>query len=189
MKLTTTLPGIQAALLLALLAPTVHAQAASPLTFTLTPPAQAGAAGSTFHFSGVLSNTTSATVFLNGDSATFNAPGLTLDDSPFLSAPTSLAPAGQPGSIYMGGFFDILIDQSAMPGTFYGSFSILGGADGSANDVQASQPFSVTVGSSSPVPPPVPEASTTVSLGLLLMLGMGAMVISAKRKKQARLPL
>lgn len=185
MKLTATGPALAAALLLALLAPpAARAQTTSPLAFTLMPSDQTGAPGSTLHFTGTLSNTTGTAIFLNGDSNTLNAPGLTLDDSPFLSAPTSLAPVGQPGSTYTGGFFDILIAPSAMSGVFSGSFTILGGADGSANDAQASQTFSVTVGT----PSPVPEASTTVSLGLLL-LGLGGVAVSAKRKKQARLLL
>jgi len=70
-----------------------------------------------------------------------------------------------------------MIPQSALPGVFLGSFSILGGATNTANDVQASQPLSVTVGT----PSPVPEASTTASLGLLL--AVGGLVVAAKRKK------
>lgn len=175
MKLSAALP---AALLLALLAsPAARAQSVSPLAFTLMPPAQAGAPGTTLHFTGTLRNTTAAVVFLNGDSATLNAPALTLDDTPFLGAPVSLAPAGQAGSTYTGGFFDVMIPQSALPGVFSGSFSILGGATNTANDVQASQPLSVTVGT----PSPVPEASTTASLGLLL--AVGGLVVAAKRKK------
>jgi len=176
MKLSTS---IAAAAALACLAAAPAAQAQT-LNFTLNPAVQAGQQGSTFSFSGTLTNPTASTVFLNGDSLTFNGPanGLTLDDSPFLTnAPASLGASGGGSDTYTGGLFDVTASQSAAPGTYSGTFEVLGGADGNAQGVLASQDFSVTVQSS-----PVPEASSSLSLGLLLALGLGGVAVARRRK-------
>ena len=158
-------------------APAAHAQ----LLFTLTPAGLAGTPGSTLQYAGTLSNTsTTDTVFLNGDSPTLNAPGLTLDAGPFEgNAPLSLGPVGSGSDIYSGGFFDISIDPAAQPGTYVGTFAIQGGADGDAQDTVATHDFSVTV-----LPAAVPEASSVVSLGLLLMLGLGGVVVARRKTAQ-----
>lgn len=159
---------------LALLAVPARAQ----LTLTLTPASQAGPAPSTFHFTGTLSNPTASEVFLNSDSLTFNGPASTLDDSPFLNnAPLSLGPAGSGSDTYTGGFFDVTLNSSAAPGTYFGTFEVLGGPTASDQNIVASEDFSVTVTSA-----PVPEASSPVGLGLLLALGMGGMALGARRK-------
>ena len=159
-------------------APAAHAQ----LSFTLLPGSQSGIGGDVLHFTGTLSNpSTTDTINLNSDSATFTAPGLTLDDSPFFNnAPPTLTPKGSGGEAYSGGFFDIAIDPSAAPGTYSGIFNILGGPNAGDLNVIASQNFTVTVQSA-----PIPEASTTASFGLLLAFGLGGMVVAAKRKKSA----
>lgn len=145
------------------------APAQAQVTFSLTP-VLGGVNGDTLHFTGLLTNTGPDPVFLNNDSLTFNAPalGLTASDTPFFDGtPTGiLAPAMQTGSVYSGGFFDVSLN-GAMPGTYSGTFVILGGADADALDPVASQGFTVTV----PAVAPVPEASTAASLALLLALG------------------
>lgn len=104
-------------------APAAHAQ----LTLTLTPASQAGPAPSTFDFTGTLTNPTANEVFLNGDSPTFNGPG-TIDGNPFLNnAPLSLGPAGSGSDTYTGSFFDVTLNASAQPGTYFGTFAVLGG--------------------------------------------------------------
>ena len=171
-----------AVLPLALLAAPAQAQ----LTLNLTPAAQVGAIGDTLNFTGTLSNPTLDTVFLNSDSFSFSGPAP--DDSPFLNAPLSLDPVGttdmngNPTDSYTGGFFNVTLDSSVAPGTYLGTFSILGGADSNAADTVATEDFSVTV-----LPAAVPEASSLVSLGVLLALGLGGLVISAKRRKSAAL--
>jgi hypothetical protein len=184
LKLTTRYLLSAAALAALLAAPAARAQMPPPLNFTLTPPAQAGPAGSMFTFTGVLSNpSTTNTVFLNGDSPTFNGPG-TIDDRPFASVPLSLAPAGStdangnPTDSYTGPFFSITLDPTALPGTYFGTFTITGGANDMSQNPVATEDFSVTVPT-----PAVPEASTTVSFGLLLALGAGSAVVSARRRK------
>ena len=162
-------------------APAAQAQ----LTLTLTPASQAGAAGSMFTFTGTLANPTANTVFLYGDSPTFNGPG-TIDGNPFLNnGPLSLAPKGSttgsgPTDSYTGSFFTVTLSPLATPGTYLGTFEVLGGPTANDQNIVATEDFSVTV-----APPAVPEASTTVSLGLLLLLGLGGTVVAAKRKKSA----
>jgi hypothetical protein len=179
--LVSALPAFAVLLATLAAAPAAHAQ----LTLTLTPASQAGPAGSTFHFTGTLTNPTASEVFLNGDTPTFNGPG-SIDDSPFLNnAPGSLMPMGStdpntgaPTDSFTGSLFDVTLDPSAAPGTYFGTFEVQGGPTVNDQGVVASEDFSVTV-----EPPAVPEASTTVSLGLLLALGLGGVVVSARRRK------
>lgn len=190
MKLRTTmtikafasaLPAFAILLAALFAAPAAQAQ----LTLTLTPAGQAGSAPSTFHFTGTLSNPTASEVFLNGDSPTFNGPG-SIDGSPFLNnAPTSLMPtgstggSGNPTDSFTGSFFDVTLDSSAAPGTYFGTFEVLGGPTANDQNIVATEDFSVTV-----TPSPVPEAPSVVSFGLLLLLGLGGTVV-AKCKKSA----
>ena len=151
-------------------APAAQAQ----VVFQLTPPAQIGSPGDTLHFTGILTNLGASTVYLFGDSATLTGPGLTLDDTPFFNGPTSLAPMGEAGDTYQGGFFDVGIDSlTAVPGVYTGTFALTGGADPSSTDPLVSQDFTVIVPGTDAAP--VPEASTLVSLGLMLLLGGGAL--------------
>ena len=79
-----------------------------------------------------------------------------------------------PGSL----FFDITLLPSAAPGTYFGTFTILGGPTANDQATVGTEDFSVTL-----PPPTVPESSTTLSLGLLLALGLGGVVVSARRRK------
>lgn len=172
----TVLPMAAALLLLLAVSPGAHAQ----LTLNLSSPAQNAAPGDTLSFAGTLSNLTAGAVFLNGASFTFSGPaeGLTLDTSPFLSAaPASLPPMGD-GDTYRGDFFSVFLSASALPGTYQGTFSVLGGADGDVQAVVASEPFFVTV---SPSSAPVPEASSGISLGTLSLLGVLAVQVRRRR--------
>ena len=175
MNLRMTLSLLAPALLLCFAAP--HA-AQAQLTLTLMPASQTGKVPNTFHFTGTLTNSTAAEVFLNGDSPTFNGPG-TIDDSAFLTnAPLTLGAMGSGSDTYTGSFFDITLPSSAAPGTYFGTFTVLGGPTASDQIAVATEDFLVTV-----PPPAVPEASTTVLLGLLLVLGLGGTVVSARRRK------
>lgn len=178
------IPLFAPAALCVMLIATPAAQA--QVVFQLTPPAQVGNPGDTLHFTGILTNLGTSTVYLFGDSATLTGPGLTLDDTPFfLDGPTSLAPMGEDGDTYQGGFFDVNIDSlTAVPGVYTGTFALTGGDDPSSTDPLASQDFRVTVPGSNNAP--VPEASTLVSLGLMLLLG-GAGVWGARRTDAPRI--
>lgn len=176
MKSTAAFLAVFAALVLALLAPrTAQAQ----VTLALSPPSQTGSVGSTVFFSGQITNSSlTNTVFLNGDSLTFNAPaaGLTLDDTPFLTnAPPRLGPVISGMNTFTGGLFNIVITPSAAPGTYFGTFAVLGGSDATASGTLASANFSVTVAAA-------PEPSPLVSLGVLMALSAGSLLRARRHK-------
>jgi len=136
----------------------------------LTQTSQTAAPGSTITFDATITNLSSTdTVFLNGDGSITSSPLLTVDDTPFLTNfPLSLDPSETSGPFAL---FNVIIDPTIAPGTYdFNSFSILGGADGSASDTIGTAEFSVTVATASPVPEPG-------ILGLLVvgLLGLGAL--------------
>jgi len=126
----------------------------------LTQTSQTAAPGSTITFDATITNLSSTdTVFLNGDGSITSSPLLTVDDTPFLTNfPLSLDPSETSGPFALLNVID------------FNSFSILGGADGSASDTIGTAEFSVTVATASPVPEPG-------ILGLLVvgLLGLGAL--------------
>ena len=116
---------------------------ADELSFDLTSSSLSATAGTstTLDFTGTLSNSTSAVVFLNGD-VNFLDQSLALDDSPFFaSAPLSLAAGGS----YSGPFFDVTVNPATPPGSYTGTFTIQGGADNNAFDNLATTNFTVNV--------------------------------------------
>jgi len=141
---------------------TAHADS---IGITLTQISQSGAAGTIVTFDARLTNLTSSPVFLNGDSATTSTSFLTVDDNPFLNnAPLSLAAGASSGPFAL---FNVLIAPGTAVGTYgFNTFSILGGADGSAFAPTGSAQFAVTA---SPVPEP-----GTIRLLVTGMLGLGA---------------
>ncbi len=164
--------GLAAGLLL-----TATAAQAGGLTLTFTPDTQTIFAGGTGVFTGTIKNISPFTVFLNGDSFTALSPGLTADDTPFLTnAPASLAP----GAVYdsgPAGLFDVSVAPGTPDGSYSGFFNILGGADPNAQIVEATQEFHVSA--------PVPEASSSVSLAALLVLGLCTGGVAYRRRKAA----
>jgi hypothetical protein len=138
---------------------------ADSIDITLISTSQSGVAGTTVTFEAILTNLTSSTVFLNGDSATTSTSFLTLDDNPFMSnAPLSLAAGASSGPFAL---FSVFIAPGTASGIYSPNlFSILGGADSNAFNPVGNAPFSVSV---SPVPEP-----GTITLLLTGMLGLGA---------------
>jgi hypothetical protein len=123
------------------------ALANADVIFNLTPPALTAFHGSTVQFAGSLINTGTTDVFLNGTVANLPYAHLTLDDSPFfLFSPLFLPGGGR----YTGRFFDVTVDATADAGTYFGSFTILGGANSDSFDSLAQQDFSVTVATPEP---------------------------------------
>jgi F0F1-type ATP synthase membrane subunit c/vacuolar-type H+-ATPase subunit K len=131
--------------------------AQAQLLFDLNPASQAGNPGTSVTFSATLTNAGLDTVWLNGTSSTGLAPGLTLDPTPFFNDFPFFLISGDAATADI---FTVAIDNTVAPGNYFGSFSILGGADPNAEDLLATQNFQVTV---------VPETSSLFLLvcGLL----------------------
>ena len=106
------------------------------------------------------------TVFLNADTANVDNP-LALDDSPFfLNFPSYMYPGDPPAQ---GTLFAVFVPFGTAQGVYSGSFTILGGADGSTLDPLATAIFNVEVlQGSAEVPEPCSLAAVA---GALLMLG------------------
>lgn len=129
-------------------------------------------------FDATVSNplSSSGTIFLNGDSSTTSSSLVSVDDAPFFAnSPLSLDPGTSSGPFEI---FDVLLDPSLGPGVYTGTFSILGGADGSAVDDVGDVNFTVDV--TAPVTTPEPTA--------LLMLGTGLLTLVFFRRRLAAPP-
>jgi PEP-CTERM motif len=142
---------------------------ADTITLTLTNPVQVGGLlGTSLDFDATVSapGKNSGDVFLNADSFNVDAP-LTLDDDGFFFGfPLSLSP----GQTFSGLLFTVFLPTNTPNAIYNGSFSILGGADGSAANDLADVTFQVNT---------VPEPAT------LLMLGSGfpGLVAMIRRKR------
>lgn len=161
--------------LLGVLAVCNTAQAGS-IQISLSQSALSGTAGSTLTFDATLTNSSTSTVFLNGDSSTTVLPGLVVSDNPFLTnAPLSLAAGASSGPFSI---FTVTIATGTAPGTYtLNDFTILGGATGTDLNAVGSTNFTVTV--LSPVPEP----------GTLVLVGSGLLGLAIKRQikiKQGR---
>jgi hypothetical protein len=107
-------------------------------------PNQTGLPGSTVQFFGTITNTGVGTVFLNGDSIDFTgAPSFSTSDLFFSTVPISLGGGASSGDIEL---FDISFSSPFTDAftTYSGSYTLIGGIDGNAQDVLATQDFSVT---------------------------------------------
>ncbi len=158
-----------AILTLALLA--CGSASADTIAITLDSPTLSGSPGDTLQFFGTLTNTTADTVFLND--VNFNLASIPLssiDNSPFFTnAPLSLdAAASLDGGFTSGDIelFDITIPNPFTAANYAGTFQVLGGVDGNAQDILGTANFTVQVlGPTSGVP----EPSSLVMLGTALV--------------------
>ncbi len=130
-------------------------------------------------FFGTLTNTTNADLFLNADN--FNLAELdpsTIDDSPFFAnAPIFLGPGSSTGDI---GLFNIAIPDPFATGNFGGTFELLGGVDGDAQDIIGSADFTVQVQQSTTVPEP--SSAVLLSGSLFLLLVAKQIIVIAKKR-------
>src|ERR1700712_1019205 len=117
---------------------------ADSITFTLNNGHQYGNPGSTLTYTATVFAPVGNLnpVFLNGDSFNVAAP-VTLDDTDFFAnSPFFL----NPGDSFTFDIFTLLLPNGIpVDVTYFGSFTILGGADGNAGDRLGSQDFSATV--------------------------------------------
>jgi hypothetical protein len=141
-------------LLITLMLATLSAAAAqaSTLTIAFDQPDQIGMPGQTLRLFGTITNSSANTVFLNSDDLNPTGLSLTANDL-FANTPLSLAPSGQPGD--SSGdieLFDIAVSAPLLDatGTYPGTYTLLGGADGNAQDNLGSAGFSVTTATPEP---------------------------------------
>jgi len=137
---------------------------ADTINIDLMPALLSGSPGSTILFSGTLSNTSSSTVFLNSAGINLSGGFTPADEHTgpfFVNAPLFLNAAGSTPAI---GLFTVDIPDSFAKGPYLGTFSILGGANGNAQDIVGSVNFTVQVVS------PVPEPNSSILLGLVTAL-------------------
>ena len=151
--------------LVLLLAATARAQ----LLLTLTPAGLSGASGTTLRIAGTLFNTGTSELFLNGGFLTISSPSLTFDDTPFFANVPESLPGGDS---FTGEIFDIVIDPAAVPGSYSGVFSVLGGASGTALQTLATANLQVTVTAPQQAEIPEPGAGALLAGGIVPLLGI-----------------
>jgi hypothetical protein len=128
----------------------------------------------------IFNPSTTATIYLNGASASTASSLLTVDISPFFeNAPFSLAPGQSSGPFEL---FSVDLAAPSLTGSYVGNaFEIQGGADGgsfSAFQDVADANFSVTIKSSVVTAPEI-DPSSAIS-GLFILLG-GLAVMRGRR--------
>jgi hypothetical protein len=131
-------------------------------------PDQAGLPGDTLSYYAVITHIGGQgdpDIYLNLDSLVLTMPGGSVNDNFFANVPIFLAPGDSSGSINL---FDVVVTST--PGTYAGTYNLIGGEDGGANtaaDNLAQANFSVTA---------VPEPGTVA------MLCAGLAVLAWRRR-------
>lgn len=149
---------------------------ADTLNVSFATPDQTGSPGDTLVFFGTISNPGSTQIFINSDNLSTGQPFLIGDDSKFISdTPASLAAGANTGNVDL---FSVMIGASATPGTYTMNnfLKVLGGSTSGAQDLLATQQFSITVAA----PASVPEPGTMALLGT----GMTGWMARAVRRRQ-----
>ena len=162
--------------LLCLLAATLPtgflSKAALADTLTLTT-VSATPAGGTLAVNGTFTNTGGGLEYLNADAFTVNAPGITLDDTPYDNGAISVAA----GTSLTEEFFTLALPAATAVGSYGGSFVILGGPlNFTSENTLASSSFAVNVTNAAAV---TPEPSTWLLLGT----GVLGMAFTLRRRQ------
>jgi len=138
------------------------AGARADINITFDNAAQSGLPGATLQFFGTIDNTGFNTVFLNADSLNLaGGSDFTTNDLFFTNAPISVAAGGSSGDIEL---FDVTISNPFVDTltTYNGTYTLIGGIDGGAQDVLAEASFSVSV-------TPEPGYFALLGVGVALM--------------------
>ena len=149
---------------------------ADPIVMTLDP-THTVAAGGIAVFRGTFSNTGTPGRFVNSVSFTFSGgfADFTFDPSNFFVAVPQFVPPGF--SVGPTDFFDIAVSALAAPGTYTGSFTVLGGSTDSDQNPLATADFTLIVQGAQTA---VPEPATM----FLLATGLGGAALAKRRAKQ-----
>ena len=142
----------------------------TPNTLQITP-------GGTVEFDGTLANTGTTAIYLNNDVFSFLSPDLTIDDSPFIfEGPSSLAA----GDSFTGAFIDVTADAATLSGSYSGTYTIQGGADGDTFDDIATADFTLDAGSTSITPEPNPFLFLATGIMILAVAGLRRRSLAAR---------
>ena len=146
------------------------AASADDISIALDDPTQTGSPGETLQFFGTITNTSAATVYLNSDSLTLDGLSLGLIDQFFNNVPIFLGAGDSSGDVEL---FDVTVSNPLVDpsGTYDGSYELIGGLDGEAQDDVGSTNFSVTT---------VPEPST---IYLLLVVASVSLVLISRKAR------
>jgi hypothetical protein len=153
------------------------ARADSALSFTLLGPDQSGYPGNKLALSATVANPSDSTVvmYLNNDSFNLDSP-LIMDESPYNN--NSNFWVLNPGDSYTNVLFNVDIPLGTSPGTYFGSFIILGEIDpvgtdnGGATNTLASANFDIKVtGDLTGGVAPEPSSYLLFGTGIIVLAG------------------
>jgi PEP-CTERM motif len=144
---------------------------ADPLSIILGSPFQTVSPGGTVAFDATVTNNTEAVIFLNGDSATLDAPldPSDLSDADYANFPLSL----DPGESFSDPLFTVTVPPGTVAGIYAGSFEITGGGSDSELSNLGSVAFDIDVTGTV-----VPEPSSL----MLLISGMAGLAGTLRRR-------